>query len=155
MALALWRSKRDGARRSSSRDFAAAMEDLLDRFVRNWPWPGATVEPRGWTRAVDMVDRKNEIIVRVDVPGLSARDIDVSVDNGVLTISGERKEDWEAQGDDYYRCERWAGSFSRALMLPQGVDAEGIKATLKHGILEVHIPKTKESAEKRIEVETA
>src|SRR5256884_1279530 len=117
MALALWRSKRDGARRSSSRDFAAGMEDLLDRFVRNWPWPGATVEPRGWTRAVDMVDRKNEIIVRVDVPGLSARDIDVSVDNGVLTISGERKEDWEAQGDDYYRCERWAGSFSRALML--------------------------------------
>src|SRR5438309_9903979 len=102
MALALWRSKRDGARRSSSRDFAAGMEDLLDRFVRSWPWPGATVEPRGGTRAVDMVDRKNEIIVRVDIPGLSARDIGGGGDNGVLTMSGQREEDWAAQGDEYY-----------------------------------------------------
>jgi HSP20 family protein len=131
------------------------MDDLFDRFVRDWPWPGATVEPRGWAPAVDMVDRKNEIVVRLDVPGLSERDIDVSIDNGVLTISGERRDDWEAQGDDYYCSERWAGSFSRALMLPQGVDAEGVKATLKHGILEVHIPKTKEAAEKRIEVKAA
>jgi len=134
---------------------ALRVDDLFDRFVRDWPWPGATGEFRGWAPAVDMVDRKNEVVVRVDVPGLSERDINVSIDNGVLTISGERKEDRETQDDDYYCSERWAGSFSRALMLPQGVDADGIKATLKHGILEVHIPKTKEAAGKRIEVKAA
>src|SRR2546421_13107517 len=109
MALALWRSKRDGARRSSSRDFAAGMEDLLDRFVRNWPWPGATVEPRGWAPAVDMVDRQHQIIARADVPGLSPRALDVIVDNGVLTLSSQRKADLQAPAHDYSPRERRAG----------------------------------------------
>ena len=134
-------------------DIQTEMNRLFDNFFGR----PATVNgmERIWAPAVDMVDRKNEVVVRVDVPGLSERDINVSIDNGVLTISGERKEDRETQDDDYYCSERWAGSFSRALMLPQGVDADGIKATLKHGILEVHIPKTKEAAGKRIEVKAA
>ena len=155
MALALWRSKRGLARPSPLRDLAPRIEDLFDRFVRDWPWPGLTGESRGWAPAADMVDRKNEVVVRVDVPGLSEKDLNVSVDNGVLTISGERTEDWETQGDDYFCSERWAGRFFRTLTLPQGVDAEGIKATLKHGVLEVHLPKTKEAAGKRIEVKAA
>src|SRR3989442_15387754 len=95
MALTLWRSKRGLARRSPLRDLAPRIEDLFDRFVRDWPWPGLTGESRGWAPAADMVDRKNEVVVRVDVPGLSEKDLNVSVDNGVLTISGERTEDWE------------------------------------------------------------
>jgi HSP20 family protein len=143
MALALWRSKRGLTRRRPLRDLATGIDDLLDRFAR------------GWAPAVDMVDRKNEVVVRVDVPGLSEKDISVSIDNRVLTISGERKEDRETHRDDFYCSERWIGGFSRTLTLPQGVDAEGIEATLKHGILEVHLPKTKEAAEKRIEVNAA
>ena len=76
-------------------------------------------------------------------------------DNGVLTISGTHDEARESNGDDYYYAERWAGSFSRSLMLPAGVDADGINATMKHGTLEVHLPKPKEAAGKTIEVKTA
>ena len=155
MALALSRSKRGLARRSALSDLAPRVDDLFDRFVGDWPWPGATGASRGWAPAVDMLDRENEVIVRVGVPGLSAKDVDVSVADGVLTIRGEGADNRETQGDDYFCSERWAGSFSRALTLPHGVDTEGIKATLKQGVLEVHIPKTKEAAGKRIEVKAA
>jgi HSP20 family protein len=155
MALELWRPKRGVARRSPARDLVREVEDVFDRFFRDWSLPWAGGESRGWAPPVDMIDRKNEILVRVDVPGLSEKDVHVSVDNGVLTISGAREEERESKDEDYYYSERWAGSFSRSLMLPSGVDADGIKATLKHGTLEVRLPKTKEAAGKTIEVKAA
>jgi HSP20 family protein len=90
------------------RDLVREMEDTFDRCFRDWSLPWAGGESRGWTPAVDMIDRNNEIIVRVDVPGLSKKDVHVSVDNGVLTISGTREEERESNGDDYYYAERWA-----------------------------------------------
>jgi HSP20 family protein len=155
MALELWRPKRGLARRSPARDLVREMEDVFDRFFRDWTLPWGAGESRGWAPPVDMVDRRNEILVRVDVPGLGEKDVQVSVDNGVLTISGEREEERETKDDDYYCSERWSGSFSRSLTLPAGVDADGIKATLKHGVLEVRLPKTKEAIGRRIEVKAA
>jgi len=154
MALELWRP-RGGLARSSFRGLAREMDDLFDRFFRDWPWSRFTGEGRGWAPAVDMVDRPDEIVVRADVPGLSEKDIDVTVDSGILTIRGERKDEWEAKEDDYYASERWVGSFSRSLSLPSGVDPDRIKATLKHGVLEVRIPKTKQAAGKRVEIKAA
>jgi HSP20 family protein len=155
MALELWRPKGALPRRNPVRDIVREMEDTFDRFFPDWSLPSGGSESRGWTPAVDMIDRNNEIIVRVDVPGLSEKDVQVSVDNGVLTMSGTHDEARESNGDDYYYAERWAGSFSRSLMLPAGVDADGINATMKHGTLEVHLPKTKEAAGRKVEVKAA
>ncbi|MBI2370812.1 MAG: Hsp20/alpha crystallin family protein [Deltaproteobacteria bacterium] len=128
------------------------MEGLFSRFFREWPWPRSADEVRGWAPAVDMVDRKDEVVLRADLPGLEQKDIDVSVEDGLLTIRGERKEEREAKEEDYYCCERWAGSFARSLALPPGVDTEKVKATFKNGVLEVHLRKSKEAKGKKIEI---
>ncbi|HXH81906.1 MAG TPA: Hsp20 family protein [Candidatus Tectomicrobia bacterium] len=77
------------------------MEDVFDRFFRDWPLAWGS-DSRGWAPPVDMVDRKHELVVRVDVPGLSEKDVHVSVDGGVLTISGAREEDRESRDEDHY-----------------------------------------------------
>ena len=130
------------------------MEDLFGRFFRDWPWP-RTGEQRAWTPAVDMLDRKDEIVLRADLPGLEQKDVKVTVQDGMLTVEGERKEEKEAKEEDYYHCERWAGSFTRTLTLPPGVDADKIKATFKNGVLEVHVPKAPEAKGKTIEIKAA
>jgi HSP20 family protein len=130
------------------------MEDLFGRFSREWPWARGVAEVRGWAPAVDMLDRKDEVILRADLPGLEQKDIEVTVDQGMLTIRGERKEEKEVKEEDYYYCERWTGSFARSVALPPGVDAEKVRASFKNGVLEVHIPKAKEAKGKKIEVKT-
>ena len=90
-----------------------------------------------------------------DLPGLEQKDIRVNVENGTLTIHGSREGEREAKEEDYYCCERWAGSFSRTITLPPGTDAENIKATFKNGVLEVHVPKSSKAAGKTIEVRAA
>src|ERR1035437_6673410 len=91
-----------------------------------------------------------------DVPGLTENDIDVTVKDGVLTLRGQRKEEKETkEGEEYYCCERWSGSFSRTLTLPPGINAEKVSASFKNGVLEIHLPKTKEAEGKKIEIKAA
>lgn len=151
MALELWRPR--GLTRSPLRGIAREMEEVFDRFFRDWPrfWS----EGREMGLAMDVIDRKDEILVRVDVPGVSEKDLEVTVDNGVLTVRGQRKEEVEEKDEDYYAAERWTGAFSRSLTLPTAVDADRIKATLRHGVLEIHLPKAKEAVGRRIEVKAA
>jgi len=154
MALEVWRARR-GLARSPFAAIEREMDEWFDRFFRGWTWPRWTGQARGWTPPVDMVERTDEILVRADLPGLEQKDIEVTAEEGVLTIRGERKEEKEAKeakDEDYYCCERWSGSFSRSLVLPMGIDAEKIKATFRNGVLEVHLPKTKEAKGKKIDV---
>ena len=130
------------------------MEDLFGRFLREWPWPRGA-EGRTWAPAVDMLDRKDEIIVRADLPGMEQKDVEVTVQDGTLTIRGERKEEKEVKEEEYYHSERWAGAFVRNLTLPPGVDADKIKATFKNGVLEVHVPKAAAAKGKTIEIKAA
>jgi HSP20 family protein len=151
MALERWRPRLGGLTRR-----VPEVEDVFDRFFRDWPWPRATGEVRGgWAPDIDMMDRPNEILVRADLPGLEQKDIHVTVDNGVLTIRGERKGEQETKDEDYYCCERWAGSFVRSLSLPAGTDPNRIDATFKNGVLEIHVPKTREATGRRIEIKAA
>jgi len=99
-----------------------------------------------------MFERKNEVVLRAEVPGMSKEEINISVLGNTLTISGERKTEEEVEEDDYYCCERSYGRFQRDITLPQGVDAEKIKASYKSGVLEVVLPKTEEAKPKQIEV---
>jgi HSP20 family protein len=153
MALERWRP-RAGLARKSSWDLPRETDDLFNRFFGDWPssWTGET---RGWSPAVDMVDRNDEIVLRADIPGLEQKDIQVTVENGVLTIRGQRQSEHEAKEEDYYCCERWSGTFSRGMMLPPGVDPDKIKATFKNGVLEVHVPKSKQALGRKIEVQAA
>jgi HSP20 family protein len=151
MALELWRQRRPfGELARMERE----MGDLFGRFFHDWPAGGLATRGRAWTPAVDMIDRPDEVVVRADLPGLEQKDVDVTIQEGMLTIRGERKEEREEkkEGEDYYHAERAFGAFVRSMPLPPGVDPEKVKATFKNGILEVHLQKTKESKARKIEI---
>ena len=107
-----------------------------------------------WSPQIETFRRGNQIVVRADLPGVDKDDVNVSVDNGVLTISGERSAENEDEGDGWYRTERSYGSFYRALPLPEGVDAGHCDASFKDGVLEVTLPAPAEenARKKRIPV---
>ncbi len=155
MAIQPWRPGARPARGSPAGALARMQQEMDEMFGRvfgDWSWPHWAGGARGQGPAVDMFDRKDEVILRADLPGLEQKDLEVHVEQGVLTIHGERKEEKEVREDDYYYSERWTGAFSRSLELPPGVDAEKIRATFKNGVLEVHFPKGREARGKRIEV---
>jgi HSP20 family protein len=94
-----------------------------------------------WIPAMDLVEIDNDFVLRADLPGLSEDDVNIEVEDNVLTISGERKSEHTERKNGYYRVERASGSFSRHLTLPEGVDADKIQANFEQGVLEVRIPK--------------
>ncbi|OFV96392.1 MAG: hypothetical protein A3F68_10355 [Acidobacteria bacterium RIFCSPLOWO2_12_FULL_54_10] len=131
------------------------MEETFDHWFRGWPLHRREAETSGWAPAVDVVDRKDEVVLRADLPGLTEKDIDLTFEDGNLIIRGERKEEKETKEENFYCSERWFGSFSRTMPLPASVEAEKINATFKEGVLEVHIPKSKEAKGKKIEIKAA
>lgn len=108
-----------------------------------------------WVPAVDIVEEKNRYLIRADVPGVDASDIDVSMDNSVLNISGERHSESRSEDAGVQRIERATGRFFRRFTLPEAADAEGITAKCANGILEVSIAKRPEVQSRRITVEAA
>jgi HSP20 family protein len=108
-----------------------------------------------WTPAVDIFEEKNRFLLRADVPGVDPEDINVSMENGVLNVSGQRRADVRPEDTSAQRIERAAGRFFRHFTLPETTDAEGITAKCSNGILEVSIPKMPEVQARRITVETA
>jgi len=117
---------------------------------------GRELEPislKGWYPKLDVVETKDEVIVRADLPGMKQSDIEVSVSDGDLLIRGERKEEKEIKEENYYRREREYGAFRRTVPLPKGVKAEQIKATYQDGILEVKFPKPEEAKAKQVKIE--
>jgi len=118
--------------------------------------PQMTATEAGWTPAVDVVTKDNDMVKRVELPGMKREDVDVSFQNGVLTISGERKEEEEHKEAVYLVKERRYGSFSRSMTLPEGIDEEKIKASFKDGLLEVTVEGAGtqlEEGPKQIEIE--
>jgi HSP20 family protein len=104
---------------------------------------------------VDLVEAEDHFVLKADLPGLSEEDVSIEVQDGSLTISGERKAEHEERARGWYRIERSFGSFNRSLTLPDGVDADRIEASFSHGVLEVRIPKPEESKPRRIEISSA
>lgn len=152
MALELWRPKLMA--RTPFRELARLEREMEDMFGRMPAWPWADGE-RGWAPPMDMVDHKDEIVLRADLPGLTEKDVDVTVQDNMLTVKGERKAETEETKDDYYYSERTYGAFTRSLTLPTGVDADKVKATFKNGVLEVRLPKAPEAKGRKIDVKAA
>ena len=114
---------------------------------------GVEVGGRRWVPATDLVEEGDHYVLRADVPGVSEDDVKVELEDNVLTISGERKSEREQRKNGYYRIERAWGRFARSLTLPEGVDADGIKARFENGVLEVTIPKPAERKPRRVAIE--
>ena len=141
-----------------------AWEREIDRFfddfrrVFSWPrlggverWPSA--EPELRMPAMDVYEESDEVVVKTEIPGLSKDDIEVNLSDSTLTITGEKKREKEVEEENYYRCERSFGSFSRTVELPSHVKTEQAKATFKDGVLEVRLPKTEDAKRKPIKVQ--
>jgi HSP20 family protein len=124
----------------------------LFNTVFDTPLPGNGQTMRRWMPAMDLVESGDHFVLRADLPGMGEEDIKIEVEEGTLTISGERKAKHEANEEGYYRVERAFGSFSRSLTLPKGVDAEAVSASFDRGVLEVRIPKPEERKPRRIEI---
>lgn len=106
----------------------------------------------GWTPPVDVYENKDHLIVKAELPGMKKEDIDISLHQGSLIISGERKEESHSKDNETSRSERFFGRFQRALELPKPVDASKVTARYKDGILTVTLPKTEEAKPKQITV---
>jgi HSP20 family protein len=144
-----------GLMRSPFREFALMdreMEDMIRRFFGESPRRVLGERGGGWLPAMDVVERKEEILVRADLPGLTEKDIEVTVQQGVLTLKGERKAEAEEKEDTVYLDERPVGPFVRTLTLPADVDQEKIEARFKNGVLEVRLHKTREARTRKIEI---
>lgn len=121
----------------------------FDRMFEEPMWsafafPGARItdvgEPAAWLPEIDVFQRDNRLVTKIDLPGMKKEDVKVEVTDGHLAIFGERKRDAEEKKRDFYRREREYGSFYRAVPLPEGVKLEDVKATFADGVLEVSIP---------------
>jgi len=127
---------------------------VFDRMMQNWAGP-ASMPELDWNPSIDVSESDEEIVVRAEVPGVSPEDIDISVDDNNLIVSGEKKQESEEKDRNYYRVERSYGSFRRSLALPPGADVDNIKASSKDGVLSVVIPKSSDRKSRKIEVEAS
>ena len=152
MALETWRPRLTAW--NPFGDLARIERDIEAAFGRPMRWPFGDGE-RGRAPAVDMIDGQDEIVVRADLPGLDEKDVEVTLQNGALTIRGERKEEKEEKKDNYCYSERSYGAFARTLTLPAGVERDKVKATFTKGVLEVHLPKAKDAKGTKVEVKAA
>lgn len=132
------------------------MDRLFEQITERMGVPGWRRKPimaeRMWTPSIDIIDKKEELVVKAELPGMEKKDIHVSVTGDVLTIRGERKTEQEVKEENYLRCETSYGSFMRTIPLPVSVESDKIKAEYKNGLLELHLPKTKEVREKAKEI---
>ena len=101
---------------------------------------------------MDLVETDEHFVLKADLPGLSEEDVNIEVEDNVLTISGERKAEQEEKKEGYFRVERAYGSFRRSLTLPEGVDSDAVQASFDRGVLEVRIPKPEERKPRRVSI---
>jgi HSP20 family protein len=107
---------------------------------------------RVWNPAVDLYEDKDNLVVKAELPGMKKEEIEVSLHDGVLSISGERKSEPRAENAETYRSERFVGRFNRSVTLPSPVSGAKVTAQYKNGILTITLPKTEEAKPKQIEV---
>jgi HSP20 family protein len=105
-----------------------------------------------WVPAMDLVEADDHFLLKADLPGLSEEDVSIEIRDNALTISGERKSEYEKRERGWYRVERATGRFSRSLSLPEGVDPDAVRAEFDRGVLEVWIPKPEARKPRRIQI---
>lgn len=147
-----WRRRRREELASSSSFFDEPFfsRGLLDEFFGS-----SFGKPSRFSPSIDVADKKNEIIVTAELPGLEEKDIELTLDEHGLTLRGEKKEERQEEEGNYFRTERSFGSFQRYIPIAAEVDRENVRARFKNGVLKVHLSKTENGQQsgKRIEIE--
>jgi len=134
------------------------MQEMSDRFSRmlsRWPGRSSTREALAvaeWAPSVDIAETDSEFVIKAEIPEVDKKDVKVTVQDGYLTIQGERRHEKEEKGKKFHRVERAYGAFSRSFEIPEHIDHEKVKAEFKEGMLTVHLPKTEQAKTKAIEV---
>ena len=126
------------------------MDNLWNRFFGETPLARRAAEE--WWPSVDMSETKDSFIVKAELPGLDAKDVEVSISGDVLTIKGEKKKEVEEKDEHHYRAERYYGSFQRSFQLPVGVQADKVEAAFDKGILRITLPKVEEAKKEEIQI---
>ena len=132
----------------------SSLRDELDRLFES-PWTELSRTSQllsGWTPALDIHEDKDNFVVRAELPGMKREDIDVSLHDGALSISGERKTEKKYEEAEVYRTERFFGKFQRTVALPALVAADKVKAQYRDGVLTITLPKAEEAKPKQINV---
>ena len=133
-------------------DRLTTLRDEVNRLF-DFSWPSRdTGLFSGWSPTLDMLDDKDNFLVMVELPGMKKEEIDIALHDGVLTISGERKAEYECKEGETFRSERYFGKFQRSVTLPVAVNAGKVKASYKDGILTIALPKAEEAKPKHIAV---
>lgn len=138
------------------------LEEVSDRLNRMFARPVAsrtngkeTMIVADWTPSVDISETEGEYQINAEIPDVKKEDVKVTLEDGVLTIQGERKHEKEEKGKKFHRIERSYGSFVRTFSLPDVIDEEKVKAEFKDGVLNLHLPKSEKAKPKAIEVKVA
>jgi HSP20 family protein len=159
MNLTKWGGKR---RDPESRELApwsqlrTEMDRLFDGVLRQ-PFFGGWGEPAAgaaWTPALDLAETEKEVTLRTELPGVNAKDLDISVSGNVLTLAGEKKDESEERGTNYYHCERRFGAFRRSIQLPAVVAADSASAEYADGVLTIRLQKSPAATLKRIAIKS-
>lgn len=127
--------------------------DLFDKLAHADEGDQSNVVTSQWAPRVDIKEEAERFLIQADVPGVDPKDIEISMDKGILSIKGERASESKEESERYTRIERSRGLFYRRFALPDSADPEGIRASGRHGVLEIVIPKRPETTPRRITVE--
>ena len=138
------------------------LEDVSDRLNRMFARPTSsgtngkeTMIVADWTPSVDISETEGEYQIKAEIPDVKKGDVKITLEDGVLTIQGQRKREQEDKGTKYHRIERSYGSFARTFSLPDVIEVEKVKAEFKDGVLHLHLPKSEKTKPKTIEVKVA
>lgn len=135
------------------RELRSLQDEMTRLFTGMNPAAGRDDMSYGsWNPSVDIFEDKENLVLEAELPGMKREDFELSIENNVLTLKGDRKFEKKTEGDNYHRIERGYGTFTRSFTLPQTVTAEGAKAEFQNGILRVLLPKREETKARKIEI---
>ena len=146
MAIVRWDPFRDLA--TAQRDFGRLFREAFSpQFAE------AELSTRSWAPPVDIYETENDIVLKAELPGIEAKDVEVRVEDNTLYLKGERKFEKEVKEQNYHRVERSYGSFARSFSLPNSINADKVKAEFKDGLLTLTMPKREEAKPKTIKID--
>jgi len=153
MSLIRWNPARDVASFPSELvSVQREMNRLFDSLFRGGSPDDFPLAASAWSPAVDVSESDSSFLVKIELPGVAKEDVRITMEQNVLCVKGEKKQEKESSGSNYHRVERSYGAFQRSFTLPSTVKGERIEATFKDGILGITLPKAEESKPKEIEV---
>jgi HSP20 family protein len=157
MSIMPW-SRRDAATDGLAR-LREEMDRSLERFFSEpmglaWPEP-KSLRSDGWLPAIDVSENANEVTIKAELPGIAAKDLDITLSGRMLSISGQKREKSEQKDENFYHCERRFGSFRRVIELPEGIDPEKVTAEAENGVVTIHVARKPGAKPRPIEIKSA